>query len=99
MPNFEVSPCGNKDGIEHTYMPTENSKSAQRRRLLTALRANPINTVEAREFLGIMHPAGRINELRNQGFNIISIPTEVEDADTRRIIATYMLRPYQNVED
>lgn len=44
----------------------------QRKKLIKALESGPLTTLQAREQLGIMHPGGRINELRNRGFNIIT---------------------------
>lgn len=51
-------------------MTVLNSRAAQRKRLLLALRAAPVSTITARKELDIMHPAGRIKELREQGFDI-----------------------------
>lgn len=47
-----------------------NSFAAQRRQILEALREGPLTTLEARERLGIMHPAARVMELRDAGFHI-----------------------------
>jgi hypothetical protein len=48
-----------------------NTLSAQRSRILAHLRMyRKISTSEAREDLNIMHPAGRISELRKLGFEI-----------------------------
>ncbi len=86
-----------EEGKEYLYLPVEASIKAQRKRLFRALQAGPINTIEAREFLGIMHPAGRIKELRDLGFNIKSIPTLIEQNGVQSTIATYHLRPYDDV--
>lgn len=51
-------------------MSVLNSRAAQRRRLLLALRRSPVSTLTARKELDILHPAGRIKELRAQGFDI-----------------------------
>lgn len=51
-------------------MSVFSSRTAQRRRLLLALRNAPVSTITARKELDIMHPAGRIKELREQGFDI-----------------------------
>ena len=87
------------EGRSCTYIPSANATSAQRKRLLKALQSNPINTIEAREYLGIMHPAGRIKELRDLGFNIRSVPTVVEQNGVSSTIATYHLRPYHDAEE
>ena len=47
------------------------SLTAQRKRLLEHLKEyRSVTTYEAREQLGIAHPAGRIRELREQGYLI-----------------------------
>lgn len=87
------------EGKEYVYLPLEASLKAQRNRLLKALQAGPINTIEAREFLDIMHPAGRIKELRDLGFNIKSIPTVVEQNGGQSTIVTYHLRAYDHAAE
>ena len=49
-----------------------NSNEAQRTRILEWLRGESLTTLQAREHLDIMHPAGRVMELRKQGFNIFT---------------------------
>ena len=52
---------------------TNNSQTAQRLRLLTRLlTAGSITTTEARDQENIMHPAGRIKELRDDGHKIVT---------------------------
>lgn len=52
-------------------IPLSISNAAQRKRLRKHLELNGnITTTEARELLAIMHPAGRIKELRFQGLSI-----------------------------
>ncbi len=51
---------------------SDHSLEVQRQRLLAALRQNPITTLEARQDLDIMHPGGRVLELRLQGHPIIT---------------------------
>jgi hypothetical protein len=50
-----------------------NSKSAQQHRILKALLRQPLTTIEAREKLDILHPCGRVLELRRQGWPIITV--------------------------
>lgn len=51
----------------------ENSTAAQRERLKTYLETSQkITTLEARNKLDVLHPAGRIQELRGDGLNIIT---------------------------
>jgi len=48
------------------------SREQQRRRLLAALEAGPVSTLEARERLNVMHPGGRVLELRALGYRIVT---------------------------
>ena len=55
-------------GVE--YCPAE-TRATQRQRLLEHLQQHgSITTDEARRWLGIMHPAGRVRELRHMGWDI-----------------------------
>jgi len=45
---------------------SSNSAEAQRRRLYHALQYAPVDTLEARNFLDVLHPAARCMELRIQ---------------------------------
>lgn len=66
--------------------------TAQQARLLAALRQNPITTIEAREVLAIMHPAGRIKELRAQGYEIVTLwQTDSDVSKTRHRVGLYCL--------
>jgi hypothetical protein len=49
-----------------------NSSTAQRARLLAALRAGPVTTLTARKQLDVLHLAARVMELRQSGTNIIT---------------------------
>lgn len=56
------------------------STSAQRQRLLAALRLGPVTTIGARRDLAVMHPAMRVLELRADGFDIaLSWSREADD--------------------
>ena len=50
-----------------------NSCSDQAERLREALRRFAVSTLEARRYLDIMHPAGRVQELRESGVEIQSL--------------------------
>lgn len=52
----------------------DNSTSAQRSRLLAALIKGPVSTLAARKFHDILHPAARVQELRNRGHLIDTVP-------------------------
>jgi hypothetical protein len=73
--------------------PGEGTKAKQRAAILSALRTGPLSTVDAREVLGIMHPAGRIKELRQRGFEIATVCRMSFDAQGRpHLAACYVLR-------
>lgn len=56
-----------------TNKPLSNSNAAQRGRLLQYLRQHgSITTLKARDELSVMHPSGRIRELRHVGHSIIT---------------------------
>lgn len=61
----------------------DNSTAAQRTRLLLNLLKRDslgISTIQAREELDVMHPAGRVQELRNSGHNIKLVWSKEENA-------------------
>lgn len=63
-------------------MSVLNSRAAQRRRLLLALRKE----------LDILHPAGRIKELREQGFDIHTLwQWEPTDSGKQHRVGLYCL--------
>jgi hypothetical protein len=70
-------------GSPNTYkLPYGNSTSTQRKRILSYLEKNHrISTMEAREILGILHPGGRIMELRKKGYRIDTHWIEAFDAN------------------
>jgi len=71
----------------------DNSKSAQRFRLLAALRKGPISTLEARKFCDILHPAARVQELRDRGHLIDTVWTEDFTSEGRpHRVAQYLYR-------
>lgn len=47
-----------------------NTVAAQRGRLLERLRHGPVSTLDARATLDVLHPAARVMELRDQGYQI-----------------------------
>lgn len=69
-----------------------NNVHSQRMRLLARLRKANVSTTEARRELDIMHPAARIQELREQGnlINTITIAEHTASQGIRRI-ARYVL--------
>ncbi|MEQ1544696.1 helix-turn-helix domain-containing protein [Methyloglobulus sp.] len=63
----------------------------QQLRLLAYLLASPITTTEARQILDIMHPAARIQELRELGHNIITFWQTVDTGKAKHRVARYVL--------
>ncbi|KTD18720.1 Uncharacterised protein [Legionella lansingensis] len=77
--NRPVGLLGNPKSKNHLY---GNSASSQRARLLKFFESIPrISTIEAREVLGILHPGGRIMELRKKGYRIDTHWVEEPDAN------------------
>lgn len=70
-----------------------NSTRAQQRRLLERLRIGSVNTLEARRELDVLHPAGRVQELREAGHPISTVWShEFSDCGRRHRVARYVLR-------
>lgn len=59
------------------------AKARQRVLILEALREGPLSTLEARERLGVLHPPGRVHELRKAGFAIETRTSTKFDAEGR----------------
>ncbi len=58
---------------KQTSIVAANNLAAQRARILTYLREyQTLTTLQARSELDVMHPAGRVQELREEGFNIVT---------------------------
>lgn len=68
------------------------ASETQRNRLRAAFEIFPkISTQEARQYLDMLHPAGRVKELRQQGCNIRTLWTTVEtDAGCKHRVADYL---------
>ena len=70
------------------------STVAQQQRLLAGLREAPVTTLEARQQFDVMHPAGRVKELRAQCFNILTLWRTVETVPgVKHRVARYALIP------
>jgi hypothetical protein len=64
----------------------------QKQQLLSALQKGPLSTLEAREIEGIMHPGGRVLELRKDGYSIITHRSvEIDAAGQSHRVARYVL--------
>jgi len=51
---------------------TSNCVKSQRNKILNWLRTSPLTMLQARSELDIMHPAARVQELKEQGHNIFT---------------------------
>lgn len=71
----------------------DGSIEGQRARLLKRLQEGPIDTFTARQELNVAHPAGRIQELREEGHLILTHRRTIQDAQgfTHPGCATYYL--------
>ena len=67
--------------------------------VLNALRDNPKTTINLRHDYGIMQPAPRIKELRNQGYKIdtVRINSYTPDGIKHHAVAKYVLRANVNL--
>jgi hypothetical protein len=77
------------------FTPNSTTKANQRQALLKYMQANggQVSTIEARENLGISHPAARIMEVRRQGFKIQTRRVLEADASGRlHGVALYVLK-------
>ena len=69
------------------------SRATQRDRLRVAFHeCGTLNTVEIRLHLDIIHPAGRVQDLRDEGLNIVTLWTvATSDAGEEHRVANYLL--------
>lgn len=74
--------------------PVCNSYAAQRGRLLQHLQEKgSITTLQARHELAVMHPAGRVKELRDSGYAITTYWTfDVDSAGVSHRQGLYVLQ-------
>jgi hypothetical protein len=78
---------------DYDFKPSEETCTRQQQAILERLRRGEVSSIEIREGLGICHPAGRIMELRQQGWMIQTHPGQARDAAGRwHRSAIYRLR-------
>ena len=72
----------------------DTSASSQRVRLLERLQLGPVDTITARVELNVLHPAARIQELRESGHLISTHRQTIHDDQGRphRGCALYLMR-------
>ena len=69
-----------------------DSRAIQGTRLLEALHLFPVSTFEARKYLDVMRPAGRVQELRDDGSEIETLRrSEPSEIGRPHSIAVYVL--------
>lgn len=76
---------------------TSNSAATQRIKLLAALRKQSLTTLQIRRQLDILHPAARVQELRDIGHVITTHwQKEATECGREHRVARYMLTPEQS---
>lgn len=73
-----------------------NNILSQELRLLKALKLCPVSTLDARNILSIMHPASRIQSLRDKEYIITTHPLKPLGKSSRKPIALYVLKGKKN---
>ena len=70
----------------------DNSIHSQRLRILERLKKGSLTTIESRRDWSILHPAGRVQELRDRGYAITTLREidYTEQGEPRRV-ARYVL--------
>lgn len=93
FPKKRKAAGGNQAALDNKQSnDTAIQAHVQRQRLLRALRESPLSTLEARRTLDILHPAARIQELRDRGHKIITNwQVEVTECGQEHRVANYVL--------
>lgn len=82
-----------KAGLESHLKSNDTSAENQRNIILNALKESPKTTIQLRHDYGVMMPAARIKELREQGYSINTVrmtcftPDEIRHSN----VAQYVL--------
>lgn len=84
---------GQDQGQKNIKQSEANSLPAQRQRLLDYLHINgSITTIEARRVLDVIHPAGRVLDLRKAGKSIDTIwVVDINEQGKAHRVAKYIL--------
>jgi hypothetical protein len=93
----EIAPLAGEAKVKQLDAIREKYKgetgATHQRRILDALRLGPLSTFEARKYLDVPHPAGRIQELRETGHEIDTLRvSEPGEVGRPHCIALYVLR-------
>lgn len=75
--------------------PQDDSSQSQRLRLLERLKVEPVDTITARRELDVMHPAARIQELKQRGnlIDTVRVGRSSNFGKVHRRVALYVLLP------
>jgi hypothetical protein len=65
--------------------------ASQRQRILAWLLTAPLTTTQARTELDVMHPGGRILELRKLGHKIVTYWQTIDTGKAKHRVAAYVL--------
>lgn len=80
--------------------PQDDSSQSQRLRLLERLKVEPVDTITARRELDVMHPAARIQELKQRGKLIDTVRVgRPSDCGKVHRVALYVLLPGEGCDD
>lgn len=64
----------------------------QCRRIFAALQLGTLDTCEARKYLDVLHPAGRVQQLRKQGHEILTLRVPVKtESGIKHSVGRYVL--------
>ena len=76
--------------MNRLHKSSANAQS-QRMAILAWLKVSALTTLQARTELDIFHPAARVQELREQGHNIVTHWETVDTGNNKHRIAKYVL--------
>ena len=68
-----------------------SAAQSQRQQILAWLYVETLTTLQARKELDIMHPAARVKELRERGYNIVTHWTTESTGKAKHRVACYAL--------
>jgi len=83
---------GDQRGFQkHSEQRYSTNAESQRQRLLAWLQSAPLTTTQARIELDIMHPAARVQELRERGHDIFTHWETVDTGKAKHRVGCYVL--------
>ena len=99
-PNNEPKEVAAPITSDKTLKAKNTSSNNQRAIILEALKQSPKTTVQLRHELGIMQPAPRVKELREQGhrINTVRIVSYTPDGIKHSAVAKYVLHTSSDCE-